>query len=169
MRKFLLLFLLWQLVSHTEVAAQSCVNTGINNSTLTLSCGQTCISVNLQVPHLKSTEDYAVNSIPYTAFPSTSGTEVTSIYIDDKYSPLLTMGFPFCFYGQTYSDIVIGSNGVATFEALCANASNAYTLTVGGAPQPLPYAGGAAPSGIGTTYYPRTAIMGAYHDINPNA
>ena len=62
----------------------------------------------------------------------------------------------------------MGSNGVVTFDEICANASNAYTLSVGGVAQPIPYNGGTAPGGIGTTYYPRASIMGAYHDINPS-
>jgi len=123
-----------------------------------------------QVPHLKSTDDYTVSSIPYAAYPyfNASGTEITSIYIDDKFSGLINTAFPFCFYGATYNQMVVGSNGVVTFETQCANQSNAFTLTVGGAPQPIPYNGGAGPSGIFTTYYPRASIMGAYHDINPN-
>ena len=149
--------------------SQSCIPTTINGATMTLACGQACGSFTYQVPHLKSTSDYAVTSIPFTSYPNTVGTPVPSIYIDDVYSPQLPMAFPFCFYGQTYNNIIVGSNSLVTFEALCANQSNAYTLTVGGAPQPLPYAGGAGPTGIATTYYPRTAIMAAYQDIDPSA
>ena len=46
------------------------------------------------------------------------------------------MAFPFCFYGLTYNNMIAGSNGLITFEALCAHANNAYTLTVAGSPQP---------------------------------
>ena len=147
---------------------QSCVPTSINGSTLTLACGQACTSFTYQVPHLKSTTDYIVSSAPFTPFPNTIGTEITSIYIDDVYSQQIPMSFPFCFYGQTYNDVIVGSNSILTFEALCAGQNNAYTLTAGGAPQPLPYNVGAGPTGIGTTYYPRTAIMAAYQDIDPS-
>ncbi|HNH21963.1 MAG TPA: hypothetical protein PLY26_07450, partial [Ferruginibacter sp.] len=140
---------------------QSCVPTNINGSTLTLACGQACTSFTYQVPHLKSTTDYIVSSAPFTPLPNTIGTEITSIYIDDVYSQQIPMSFPFCFYGQTYNDVIVGSNSILTFEALCAGQNNAYTLTAGGAPQPLPYNVGAGPTGIGTTYYPRTAIMAA--------
>ena len=150
--------------------AQSCIPTNINGTTINLLCNQTCTTMVFQVPHLKSTDDYTVSSIPYAAYPyfNASGTEITSIYIDDKFSGLINTAFPFCFYGATYNQMVVGSNGVVTFETQCANQSNAFTLTVGGAPQPIPYNGGAGPSGIFTTYYPRASIMGAYHDINPN-
>ncbi len=147
--------------------SQSCIPTNLNGSTIVISCNAPCSDIGFQVPHLKTTEDYIVNSIPYNAFAYTGGTVVSSIYIDDKFSPLITMGFPFCFYGQTYNDIVIGSNAVVTFEAICANAANAYTLDVGGVPQPIPYNSPASPAGIGTTYYPRASIMGVYQDIDP--
>lgn len=151
--------------------AQNCIPTNISGAVINRPCGQLCAPIDFQIPHIKGTDDYTVSSIPYNAYPyvNATGTTVNSIYIDDKYSPSIPMGMSFCFYGITYNDIIIGSNGVLTFEQLCANASNAYTLSVGGVPQPLPYAGGTGPSGIGTTYYPRTAIMGAYHDIDPSA
>lgn len=158
MRKILLSVLVITFSFYNSYS-QSCIPTTINGSVVTLACGQACTGFTYQVPHLKSTTDYAVSAIPYAAFPNTIGTEITSIYIDDVYSQLIPMTFPFCFYGLTYSDIIVGSNGLVTFETICANQSNAYTLTVGGAPQPLPYAGGAGPTGIATTYYPRTAIM----------
>ncbi len=148
--------------------SQSCIPTNANGSTVTLACGQACAPFTYQVPDLRSTTDYAVNTIPFAPYPNTLGTEITSIYIDDVYSGLIPMTFPFCFYGINYNDIIVGSNSIVTFETLCANQSNAYTLTVGGAPQPLPYAGGAGPTGIATTYYPRTAIMAAYQDIDPS-
>lgn len=167
MRKFLLLAI-FSIAITTVSWSQSCIPTTINGSVLTIGCGTPCTSFSYTVPHLKATTDYLVSSIPINMLPTGSGTAVTSIYIDDKYSPLISMPFPFCFYGLTYNNVVVGSNGIITFEALCANASNAYTLSVGGSPQTIPYAGGAGPSGIGTTYYPRTAIMGAYQDIDPS-
>ncbi|MEO6403912.1 MAG: gliding motility-associated C-terminal domain-containing protein [Ferruginibacter sp.] len=109
-----------------------------------------------------------MSTTAFTPYNNVSGTSIPSIYIDDKFSSAIPIAFPFCFYGLTYNNIIVGSNSIATFEAICANASNAYTLTVGGAPQPLPYNGGGGPSGIGTTYYPRTAIMAGYQDIDPS-
>lgn len=159
------------LILSGKTSAQSCIPTNINGTTINLLCNQVCSTLLFRIPHIKGTDDYAVNPIPYNPFPFTTptGTAITSIYIDDKYSALTPMGFSFCFYGTNYTDMVVGSNGIVTFEQICANASNAYTLSVSGVPQPIPYNGGAAPSGIATTYYPRTAIMGAYHDIDPSA
>jgi gliding motility-associated-like protein len=150
--------------------AQNCFNTGLNGTILNLPCNQTCVNVPVRIPHLKATSDYKVNSVPYNpySFVNASGVPLTSTYIDDKFSPLIDLPFNFCFYDSIYAKCVVGSNGVITFDEICANASNAYTLTVGGLPQTIPYNGGTAPSGIATTYYPRASIMGAYHDIDPS-
>ena len=153
-----------------NLKAQTCLNTGLNGTVINLPCNENCINVPVRIPHLKSTTDYTVNDIPYSPFPyqAGNGVELTSLYIDDEFSPLINLPFSFCFYDSTYTKVVIGSNGVLTFDEICANQSNAYTLTTGGNPQTIPYNGGTAPGGIGTTYYPRASIMGAYHDINPS-
>ena len=124
MRKILLSFIVLTL-GMFDSYSQSCIPTTINGSTITLACGQACAPFTYQVPHLKSTSDYAVTTTPYAAYPNTGGTAIPSIYIDDKYSQLIPMAFPFCFYGQTYTDLIAGSNSLVTFETICANASNA--------------------------------------------
>lgn len=68
-----------------------------------------------------------------------------------------------------YNSCVIGSNGLVTFDVSNAGLVNAWSLTTvpnGVIPQPVPYTGG-SPNTTSTTYYPRAAIMGAYHDIFP--
>ncbi|MBS1743321.1 MAG: gliding motility-associated C-terminal domain-containing protein [Bacteroidetes bacterium] len=150
--------------------SQSCFNTGINGSSVNLSCTQTCTNILFQVPHIKSTENYAVTSIPFQpyAWTTTTGTELTSTYIDDQFSDSITLGFPFCFFGGTYSKCVVGSNGIISFDVVSnANQDNAYVLQTGGNPQPIPYAGG-SPGSISPAYYPRASIMGAYTDIDPS-
>jgi gliding motility-associated-like protein len=98
-----------------------------------------------------------------------SGTELMALYADDVYSSVINLPFTFCFYGSVYNNCVVGSNGLLTFDVSNAGLVNAWSLTTiphGNIPQPLPYAGG-TPNTTLTTYYPRAAIMGAYHDIYP--
>ncbi len=163
-----LLLLLILIIFNSNSFAQSCVPTSLNNRVYQLSCNNPCLNLTYKVPHLKSTTDYVVGSIPYAAFPYDQGTAIPSTYIDDQFSPLIPSPFPICFYGQTYTDIIVGSNGVVTFEAICANQDNAYPLDLSGTPVPIPNNNGAGPTGIGTLYYPRASIFGPYHDINPN-
>ena len=163
-----LLFLILILILNSGVKAQSCVPTNLNNTTIQLSCNNPCLNLKFQVPHLKSTSDYVSNSIPYNAFPYDQGTAIPSTYIDDQFSDLIPSPFPICFYGQTYNNIVVGSNGVVTFETICANQDNAYPLDNNSAPVTIPDASGTGPTTIGTLYYPRASIFGPYHDINPS-
>jgi len=75
---------------------------------------------------------------------------------DDSYSGAVNIGFPFSFYGTTYNQCVIGSNGVVSFDMTNANGYCAWALN--GTPLPSPTVGEA-----------NNAIMPAYHDINPSA
>lgn len=139
--------------------------TGINNTVINLPCSQTCTDLNFQVPHLKSDDDYQVVSIPYTPYPYTTsgGNELTALYADDRYSQAISLPFPICFYGAVYNQVVVGSNGLLTFDVANANCNAAYTVT-----PPIPYSLGTIcqQSGI---YYPRAAVMGAYSDLDPQA
>lgn len=137
--------------------------TGINNTVISIPCTQACTDLNFQVPHLKSDENYQVVTIPYTPYPYTtpSGNELTALYADDVYSQAINLPFPLCFYGAVYNRIVVGSNGLLTFDIANANCANAYTIT-----PPIPYALGTICQQF-STYYPRASIMGAYSDLDP--
>ncbi len=52
------------------------------------------------------------DSLPFPIIPS---------FQDDQYSGVIQIGFPFCFYGQTHSSLLIGSNGVICFDTTQAN------------------------------------------------
>jgi len=118
-----------------------------------------------QVPHLKSTSDYTIVSIPYNPLPfvTPTGTVISEIYIDDVYGSLISLPFPFCFYDSLYNKAVVGSNGIITFDEFQANKANAYPIT-----QTIPYAGG-LPNQIAPAYYPPASVMGAFSDLDPRS
>lgn len=62
--------------------------------------------------------DYYVMSIPYRNIPFTytEGTRIFAEAIDDSWNDPVSLPFDFCFYGGLYSQIVAGSNSVATFD-----------------------------------------------------
>lgn len=168
MKRQMLLAACCLLCFFTSSRAQLCGTSQTPNAVVDLFCGQTCFSYSATVADLKSTEDYVVGTIPYNFFPySASGTALTSIYSDDKFSAAIQLPFTFCFYGQNYTSCVIGSNGVITFDVSNANQSNAWPLTVSSVAQPIPYAGGTQ-NVISPAYYPKASIMGAYHDVDPS-
>jgi len=151
----------------TGTYAQSCVSSN-NNTVINFSCGLSCGNVNLLVPDLRTTSDYAVTTIPYNPYPYTTafGTELPALYVDDRYSDKIALPFPFCFYDSVFSKLVVGSNGLITFDTLNANCFNAWNIT-----PIIPYALGTQcpPVGLqGAVYYPRASIMGAFSDLDPS-
>jgi gliding motility-associated-like protein len=156
-------FLLVSCICVQPVLSQAGFFTGLNGTTINVPCGNNCNNLLLKFPHLKSPSDYTLVSIPYTpsAYTTPTGTELTALYADDRYSNLITMGFPFCFYDSTYNSVVIGSNGLLTFDASQANTANSWNTI-----QPIPFAGG-IPNNDATTYYPPASVMAAFTDLYP--
>jgi gliding motility-associated-like protein len=58
---------------------------------------------------------YTVLGIPYTPDPFNAGTSIT--LSDDAVSGVQPIGFNFCFFGNTYTQFYIGSNGWISFSA----------------------------------------------------
>ena len=94
---------------------------------------------------------YLQSTIPYAPDPFNAGTAVA--LWDDQWSQVINLPFPFCFYGNTYNQCLIGSNGVVSFNLAPAG---------GYCPWPIPAAN--APS---ATYGFSNCIMGPWQDLNP--
>lgn len=62
---------------------------------------------------------YSVSQMVYNHNTLTSPTSVTMG--DDFYSNIIQIGFPFCFYGASYTSLVIGANGVLRFDTIQAS------------------------------------------------
>jgi gliding motility-associated-like protein len=168
MRKFLL-FVCGVMSGATAFAQNPATTFTIPNRNIILPCGTSCTSISAQIPHIKQTDDYVVNRPAYVPFAYTTpgGTELTSLYVDDKFSPSISLPFPVCFYGATYNSLVVGSNSVITFDGSNAGLTNSFPLDLDGVAVPIPYAGGVQNS-LFSTYYPKASIMGPYHDIDPS-
>ena len=170
MKNFFLLLVI--LISGFAGTCQNPVTTIIiANKHITLPCGTNCTNLTVQAPHIKQSDDYVLTRPAYMPFAYTTatGTELTSIYTDDMFSPLINLPFSFCFYGATYNSLVMGSNSIITFDGTNATLANSWPLTTSGGsgtPVPIPYAGGVQNSSF-STYYPKASIMGPYHDIYP--
>ncbi len=156
------------LIATNGFTQQNCIpitTVGGSTNNIMLPCGVNCTNLGISVPHIKQTTGYITQSIPYTPydFTSPSGTELNTLYVDDVFSDVIPLGFNFCFFGQNYTDFLVGSNGLITFDPANAACDNAWDLRTG---TPLPYAGGSI---CNTTpeYYPRASIMGAYADLDP--
>lgn len=71
-------------------------------------------AVNQYIP--KSTDSYSVQNINYNPlFPFSGGVTIPPNG-DDYWSPVFNLPFSFCFYGNTYNSVLVGTNGVITFD-----------------------------------------------------
>ncbi|MCG2616412.1 gliding motility-associated C-terminal domain-containing protein [Terrimonas sp. NA20] len=143
--------------------------TGINDSVINLGCSQSCASLKFQVPHLKSSDEYTLTSIPFRPYAFTTPTgNALNLDKDDRFTDVINLPFPICFYGAaSYDKILVGSNGILTFDISNATCFNAYKIDL-----PIPSAGTGDQCAEGTvpeqlSYYPRASIMGAYVDLDP--
>ena len=166
MKKFLLAIFLFfvVLITEQEATGQSCVPTNINNSIINLSCGTPCATLSFQVPHIKSTQDYIFSSIPFSPLPYivAFGSEDPNLYDDDFYSSEIILPFNFCFYDSSYNKVVVGSNGLITFDESNASCASSYAIT-----GTIPGAATGFQCSQEDEYYPRAAIMAAFSDLLP--
>lgn len=91
------------------------------------------------------TSDYTVTEIPYAPPLPISPTELS--LGDDETANAIAIGFPFTFFGNTYTTLFISSNGIIGFSA----PSNSYN------PQHFP-----------ATPYPNNIIAFCWTDLNPS-
>jgi gliding motility-associated-like protein len=133
---------------------------GVNLNLSTTSPGQidvcpdnNCVNLAATYTDSHDTSSYNVYSTPYAPpFPFTGGTQV-SVNIDDVWSGDLPIPFKFCFYGNAYNALNIGSNGVVTFNSHAANSNCPWSYNA------------QIPS---TTFPILNAIYAPYQDTNPS-
>ena len=105
----------------------------------------------------QDTSSYDITSQEGCPMPALTGGTPTSLTIDDRWSEVVDLGFDFCFFGGTYDQIIIGSNGVLSFEIENANGYNGWSLD----------ADDTIPNSTNVTLADAN-IFGVSHDINPN-
>lgn len=111
-------------------------------------CAGSSMTINSSVANaFAGTDSYAISTIPFAPYPVLGGTSMTMV--DDQMSMPLPIGFQFCFFGNTYTQFYIGSNGWVGFTP-------AQTIAFTANPIPSP--------GI---FVPRNCIMGPWMDWNP--
>ena len=91
---------------------------------ITLQCTDSCTQLSSTFLATGETTSYGVSSIPYAPpYPYGLGTP-TSVNTDDVWSNVISLPFTFCFFGNTYNQLVIGSNGVISFDVSQAGGYN---------------------------------------------
>jgi gliding motility-associated-like protein len=123
---------------------------------VTTPCPNTCVTLTAAPILSGLTTSYTVSSIPHEppiAYNAVGGTAI-SVNTDDVWSNLITLPFPFCYYGQTYTNCRVGSNGAIRLG----------TLGTDGGYHPWEFTN-AVPS---PNLVDAGNIYGVYHDIDPS-
>ena len=143
--KNLLLFLLLTTVGYSQycpaLGPDQILPCGVGSTTLTADLSQ-CGAGN----NPNQTTNYNVSNIPYVAQTNNG----TSLFMtDDSQQGPFNIGFNFCFFGQTYTQFYVGSNGWISFS--------------GG--QPTTFTTQTIPTG--NALVPKNCIMGPWQDWHP--
>ena len=143
--KKLFLFLLLAFVGYgqycPDLGPDQILPCGVGSTTLTANLSQCGVGTN---PN--QTTNYGVSNIPYVAQNNTG----TQLFMgDDTQQGPFNIGFTFCFFGQTYTQFYVGSNGWISFSP-----GQPTTFTS----QPIP---------TGNFLVPRNCIMGPWQDWHP--
>ncbi|KEY20357.1 T9SS type B sorting domain-containing protein [Kaistella antarctica] len=75
-----------------------------------------CLTLKTTVPEFYQTTSYSVSTaefFPYVAFNAGTALKVDA---DDSFTNKVKIPFNFCYFGNNYSEVVVGSNGVITFD-----------------------------------------------------
>lgn len=150
------------------VIPNGCTNVNItvqNDNPIICNVGE-CVNLTAIPTPVPSTTSYEVSSIPYC--PQAPFNDPSFIQFpltaDDTYSPIFNLPFNFCFYGNNFSSVQIGDNGVISFGSNYTPnvfGQNAYT-------QNLPFANPSFPSTAlsGADAPFRNIICGVFQDTN---
>ncbi len=154
----------WYYVSQTVNGCESsraAINVNVNpipisncnilclSDSFIVNCNDT-ITLNATVQSNSNTH-YTIDSITYSPpVPYNSGTLIT--VLDDEWSDTLSLPFNFYFFGISYNEFVIGSNGAISFNTSYANGYNQWKFT----------------NTIPGISLPHNSICCPYHDIDPD-
>lgn len=122
---------------------------------ITLDCNN-CQTLTATYTETRATNAYLITPIPYNPLPYNTGT-IYNIAIDDRWSNVINLPFEFCFFNQTYTQYVIGTNGIISFNTAYTGLYCPWAFSV-----PIPNNNPNPPPG-----FPRPMI-GLYHDIDPS-
>lgn len=97
------------------------VKDALGNENFNVTCANNldangCIALHVEYPELKETTNYQVSPASYSPpIAMNQGTALNANY-DDLFAVKLDLPFKFCFYNQYFEKVVVGSNGMLTFD-----------------------------------------------------
>ena len=129
---------------------------GADPSPFNCTASSTCVDLEATYLDLGDTSTYTVTSIPYAPpYQFSCLANSVSVNDDDVWSPAINLPFDFCFYGNSFNQCTIGSNGILSFDMSNAGTGSGYSFSNN------------LPSTTGDLF--TNTIYGVYHDIDPRA
>ncbi len=127
---------------------------GTGNTNIIVDCDVTSVTLCANaVATAASANDYTVMTIPYNPpYGFTAGTRIFTNATDDTWGSAVTLPFAFCYYGNTYTQIIPGANSIATFDNSQEGGYCPWSYSVS-----LP-----------SSSLPLNSIFACYRDIYPN-
>lgn len=141
--------------SSISIKAQTCpsIDATAGTGASTTICTGSCANITASVVPVNSTTSYSVSATSYSPFPFSGGTNATG-GVDDVWSPAVNIGFNFCYFGNTFNQLIIGSNGEISFDlSFAAGPENFLINSI------LP----------NVTDHPGNTICAAFRDIDPSS
>ena len=142
-KKIIIIVLLMVGLAHAQVCMETQVTDALGNNNVLIDCDyevgpDVCVDLNVDYTPVASTDEYDYESIPFEPeIPFSQGTPLIptmqsedGLAVDDKFSDAIPLGFSFCFYDQNFTDVVIGTNGIITFDLDEANADAPSGISV---------------------------------------
>ncbi|MEZ0007813.1 hypothetical protein ABH942_003199, partial [Flavobacterium sp. 28YEA47A] len=125
-KNYLLLFLFALLLTNSYGQDIGCVRVNANTPLPICNVGDSrTITASPPINSVpRQTTSYNISQTPFVWRSPDNINDITSITSDDKWSAVIplrgkqTVPFNFCYFGQKYSDCLIGDNGVVTFSIL---------------------------------------------------
>lgn len=130
------------------------VKDALGNENFNVSCSNNldpngCLALHVEYPVLKQTTSYEVSQATYAPpVAMNQGTALNANY-DDLFAVKLDLPFKFCFFNQYFDALVVGSNGMVTFDLSQLGNIN-YPNVQWQNPNPN---------------LPKNSIFGVYHDM----
>src|SRR5574343_22205 len=148
MRKILtLLLILTRVYIHSQAVTCPSINAQVATGPSTTICQGNCATLTSTVTPVNQTTTYLVSQIAFAPQPTVGATNVT--LTDDSQAGPFPIGFTFCFFGNSYTQFYLGSNGWISFSPGQTTAFTSATI----------------PSGAASV--PKNCIMGPWQDWNP--
>ncbi|MVO10875.1 hypothetical protein GOQ30_17015, partial [Flavobacterium sp. TP390] len=163
MKKILPFFILITILTFNNVFSQATPYVDVIPPVAVCNSGD-CVDLLADYLETEITNTYRVESIPY--LPPASFTPLSDSFVfdssqDDRWSSTFTLPFDFCFYGQYYNQVLVGSNGLITFDI--------SGIVPGGSENPGGYCEWSYNESITDPNFPiKSSICGVYQDTNIN-